>query len=206
MRKIDLTNFRVARSDTARDINRRIVLNLVRKHQPVSRAGLARHSGLHRSTVSAIAEQLIAEEWVTECAIGQLPRGRKPTFLNLNGKRAGIIGVDIRPVTTTFALASIDTTFLVQESMPTGDDPVEFVARLTRRLCDLIKAHPKMVYEGIGISLPGRVDSSSQQLAFAPNLGWSGLDLKAPLEKATGLPVELENAANACALAEYWYG
>ncbi len=141
---------------------------------------------------------------VTECAIGQLPRGRKPTFLNLNGKRAGIIGVDIRPVTTTFALASIDTTFLVQESMPTGDDPVEFVARLTRRLCDLIKAHPKMTYEGIGISLPGRVDSSSQQLAFAPNLGWSGLDLKTPLEKATGLPVELENAANACALAEFW--
>ncbi len=206
MRKIDLNNFRVARSDTARDINRRIVLNLVRKHQPVSRAGLARHSGLQRSTVSAIAEQLIAEEWVTECAIGQLPRGRKPTYLNLNGKRAGIIGVDIRPVTTTFALAGIDTHFIVQESMPTGGDPAEFVPRLTRRLCDLIKAHPKMAYEGIGISLPGRVDSSSQQLAFAPNLGWSGLDLKTPLEKATGLPVELENAANACALAEFWYG
>src|SRR5580693_2268198 len=113
VRKNEMTHFKVASSETARDINRRIVLNLVRKHQPVSRAGLARHSGLQRSTVSAIAEQLIAEEWVTECAIGQLPRGRKPTFLNLNGKRAGIIGVDIRPVTTTFALASIDTTFLV---------------------------------------------------------------------------------------------
>src|ERR1700733_3368892 len=179
MRKIDLTNFRVARSDTARDINRRIVLNLVRKHQPVSRAGLARHSGLHRSTVSAIAEQLIAEEWVTECAIGQLPRGRKPPYFNLNGKRAGIIGVDIRPVTTTFALAGIDTHFIAQESLPTGDDPADFVVRLSRRLCDLIKTHPKIVYEGIGISLPGRVDES-QQLAFAPNLGWSNLDLKTP--------------------------
>jgi predicted NBD/HSP70 family sugar kinase len=206
MRKIDLNNFRVARSDTARDINRRIVLNLVRKHQPVSRAGLARHSGLQRSTVSAIAEQLIAEQWLTECAIGQLPRGRKPTYLNLNGTRAGIIGVDIRPVTTNFALAGIDTHFIVQESMPTGDDPVEFVTRLTRRLCDLMKAHPKTIYEGIGISLPGRVNSHSQQLEFAPNLGWSGLDLKTPLERATGLPVELENAANACALAEFWYG
>src|SRR5579863_10176996 len=105
MRKIDLNNFRVARSDTARDINRRIVLNLVRKHQPISRASLARVSGLQRSTVSAIAEQLLSEQWLTECAIGQLPRGRKPTYLNLNGKRAGIIGVDVRPLATNIALA-----------------------------------------------------------------------------------------------------
>jgi predicted NBD/HSP70 family sugar kinase len=206
MRKIDLNNFRVARSDVARDINRRIVLNLVRKHQPVSRAGLARHSGLQRSTVSAIAEQLLAEQWLTECAIGEVSRGRKPTYLNLNGKRAGVIGVDIRPVTTNLAIAGIDTHFVAQESMTTGDDPVEFVSRLTRRICELMKAHPKIAYEGIGISLPGRVNSTSQQLAFAPNLGWTGLDLKTPLERATGLPVELENAANACALAEFWYG
>lgn len=206
MRKIDLNNFRVARSETARDINRRIVLNFIRKHQPISRAGLARHSGLQRSTVSAITEQLIAERWVIEGAVGHLPRGRKPTFLHLNAERAGIIGVDIQPKTTALAVASIDSRFLAQESMSTGDDPREFTVRLTRRITDLIRAHPKSPYEGIGISLPGRIDASSQQLIFAPNLGWSGLDLKTPLERATGLPVELENAANACALAELWSG
>ena len=46
MRKIDLNNFQVATSETIRDINSRIVLNLVRKHQPVSRADLMRFSGL----------------------------------------------------------------------------------------------------------------------------------------------------------------
>ncbi len=56
------------------------------------------------------------------------------------------------------------------------------------------------------MSLPGRIDMSSQKLVFAPNLGWTDVDLKTPLEKATGLPVELENAANACALAEVWFG
>ena len=61
MRKIDLTDFQVATSETARDINRRIVLNLIRSHQPISRADLARHSGLQRSTVSVITEQLINE-------------------------------------------------------------------------------------------------------------------------------------------------
>jgi len=206
MRKIDLNNFRVARSGTARDINRRIVLNLVRKHQPISRASLARRSGLQRSTVSAITEQLLAERWVIEGATGHLPRGRKPTFLHLNDDRAGIIGVDIQPMTTTLAVAGIDSHFLAQESMTTGGDPEEFVTRLARRITDLMRAHPKSSYEGIGVSLPGRIDLKTQRLTFAPNLGWGEVDIKAPLEKVTGLPVELENAANACALAELWSG
>jgi predicted NBD/HSP70 family sugar kinase len=206
VRKIDLSNFQVATSGTARDINRRIVLNLVRKLQPVSRADLARQSGLQRSTVSAIAEELIADRWVTEGALGHLPRGRKPTFLHLNPERAGIVGVDVQPVTTTLAVANMDGRFWAQESIPTGTDPVDFVARLGRRILDLVRAHPRSSYEGIGVSMPGRIDAATQQLTFAPNLGWSMLDLKTPLERITGLPVELENAANACALSELWAG
>src|ERR671929_1008852 len=111
MRKIDLTNFQVATSETARDINRRIMLNLIRRHQPISRADLARHTGLQRSTVSVITEQLIKERWVTEGASGHAPRGRKPRFLHLNKERVGIIGVNIRPATTTLALADLDAQF-----------------------------------------------------------------------------------------------
>ena len=205
-RKIDFNNLKVARSETARDINRRIVLNLVRRHQPISRAAVARRSGMQRSTVSAITEQLIAEEWVREGAVGQLPRGRKPTFLHVNAERAGIIGVDIQPRITTVAVASLESRFLAQEQMSTGTDPADFVARLARRVIDLMHAYPKISYEGIGISLPGRVESSSHRLIFAPNLGWNDVDLQTPLEAATGLAVELENAANACALAELWSG
>jgi len=206
VRKIDLNNFQVATSGTARDINRRIVLNLIRKHQPISRADLARQSGLQRSTVSSIAEELIGERWVTEGAMGHLPRGRKPTFLHVNDERAGIIGINIRPFRTSIALAALDTRFLTQESMPTGDDPDRFMDDLIERIVNLMKAHPEITYEGIGVALPGRVDSSSNRLVFAPNLGWNSLDLKGPLERATGLPVQLENAANACALAELWSG
>ncbi len=206
MRKIDLSNIQVATSETARDINRRVVLNLIRTHQPISRADLARYSGLQRSTVSAITEHLIEERWVTEGAIGQLPRGRKPRFLHLNVERAGIIGVNVRPQLTTIALAGLDARFVAQESMPTLDDPAKFVKELSGRLRDLIKAHPQISYEGIGVSLPGRVELTSQRLFFSPNLGWSNVDLKTPLENATGLPVDLENAANACALAELWFG
>jgi predicted NBD/HSP70 family sugar kinase len=69
-----------------------------------------------------------------------------------------------------------------------------------------MKERPQMAYEGIGVSLPGRVDLSSQKFVFAPNLGWHEEDLKERLERATGLPVNLENEANACALSEFWFG
>ncbi len=206
VRKIDLNHFQVASSETARDINRRTVLNLVRKHQPISRASLARRSGMQRSTVSAITEQLISERWVIEGATGHLPRGRKPTFLHLNADRSGIIAADIHPGTTTLAAASMDSRILAQETLATGQDPHSFLERLSQRILGLMAAHPKGFYEGIGISLPGRVDLLTQQLTFAPNLGWNNLDLKTPLEKATGLRVEMDNAANACALAELWSG
>jgi len=206
MRKIDLTNFQVATSETARDINRRIVLNLIRNHQPISRADLARHSGLQRSTVSVITEKLIEEDWVREGASGHVPRGRRPRFLHLNKERVGIIGVNVRPATTTIGLADLDANFVAQESLPTAADPERFITDLTPRIRNLIEMRPEISCEGIGVSLPGRVDLNSQRLVFAPNLGWGPIDLKTPLEKATGLPVELENAANACALAEFWFG
>jgi predicted NBD/HSP70 family sugar kinase len=206
MRKIDLNDFQVATTETVRDINSRIMLNLVRKHQPVSRADLMRFSGLQRSTVSAIAERLIADRWLREGAMGSLPRGRKPTFLHLNADRCAVIGVDVQPATTTLAVASMDARLLAQESVPTPKDPEDFILRSCRRIKDLLHAHPKNSYEGVGISLPGRIDAATERLIFAPTLGWSDMDLKTPIEKAIGLPVKLENAANACALAELWSG
>jgi predicted NBD/HSP70 family sugar kinase len=206
VRRIDLSNFQVATSETARDINRRIVLNLIRTHQPISRADLARHSGLQRSTVSVIAEQLIRDRWIKEGANGHTPRGRRPQLLHLNKERVGIIGINIRPITTTLALADLDANFLAQDSLATPSDPKQFVAELLPRVRKLMRARPELTCEGIGVSLPGRVDLASKQLVFAPNLGWKDFDLKTPLEKATRLPVELENAANSCALSEICFG
>ncbi len=206
MRKIDLTSFQVATSETALDINRRIVLDLIRTRQPISRADLARHSGLQRSTVSVITEQLITQRWVIEGATGHQPRGRKPRFLQFNSERAGIIGINVRPVITTIASADLHARFLAQEQIRTASDPDVFIKDLSNRVRLFMKAHSHISYEGIGVSLPGRVDHITQRLVFAPNLGWRDVDLKTPLERATNLPVELENAANACALSEIWFG
>ncbi len=207
MRKIDLTNFRLATSETARQINRRIVLNFLRLHQPLSRADLARRSGLQRSTVSAIVDQLIDEKWVTEGAIGRVRRGRRPRTLHLNVERAGILAVDIRPAVTRVGLARLDAQFIAQSSFATPRDPEQFMRDLARVADDLRMAHPGIVCEGMGVSLPGRVDPLGR-LMFAPNLGWPAGDLpvRSMIEAAVGVPVNVENAANACALAELWFG
>jgi len=205
MKRVDLTNLQGASSEVARDINRRIVLNLIRSRQPVSRADLARLSGLQRSTVSLITEQLINERWVIEGPRGRLPRGRRPTFLRLNVQRL-IVGIDIRPVNTTVVLADVNGHFISQEVMATPADPKIAIDELISRLRHLMAARADMMFEGIGISLPGRFDLQSQRLVFAPNLKWPDYDLKTPIARATGLDVELENAANACVLAEVWFG
>jgi predicted NBD/HSP70 family sugar kinase len=205
MRNSDLKSLKIASSETARDINRRIVLDLIRRRQPISRADLARLSGMQRSTISLIADQLVEEHWVSEGAYGNLPRGRKPRFLHLNTDRAGIIGVNVRPTQTTIAVANLNANFLTQESFATSGNFEEFMTNLKSRIRYIVDSHPNVFFEGIGISVPGRVELLTQKLVFAPNLKWQTANLKSPLEREFGLPVEIENAANACALAEIWF-
>jgi predicted NBD/HSP70 family sugar kinase len=195
---------KVASSEIVRDINRRIVLNLIRTRQPISRADLARLCGLQRSTISLIVEQLIEERWVLEGPTGRLPRGRRPTFLRLNNERV-IIGVDVRPTQTTVALADVNGKFTSQEVMATSPDSEIAIDELIQSIRRVSHSARDKKIEGIGISLPGRIDDRSGRLVFAPNLKWPEVDLRGPVMKATGLDVELENAANACVLAAAWF-
>ena len=202
MSVIDLEKIQGASSEFVRDINRRIVLNLIRTRQPISRADLARLSGLQRSTISLIVEELVNEHWVIEGPTGRLPRGRRPTFLRLNDDRV-IIGVDLRPGETTIALANVNGKFTSQEVIATPTDAQAGVDVLVRRTQALVRSSKEKKVEGIGISLPGRFTAG--HLVFAPNLKWRDLDIRGPISKATGIDVELENAANACVLAAIWF-
>src|ERR1035438_3406905 len=181
-----------ASSEVVRDINRRVVLNLIRTRQPISRADLARASGLQRSTISLIVEQLIQDAWVIEGATGRLPRGRRPTFLRLNDERV-IIGVDIRPSQTTVALADANGKFTSQEVMPTPEDPNVALKQLVQAIQRIKSSCRGKMIEGVGISLPGRFDRTVNRLVFAPTLRWPDFDIRNPIVEQTGLDVELEN-------------
>jgi predicted NBD/HSP70 family sugar kinase len=200
-----LSGNRSASNRTPRQINRNLIFNLVRLLQPISRAELARRSGLRRSTVSLIVEELINEEWLFEGAIGQLPRGRRPILIQLSEKR-GVIVLDVHPQRTTIGVANLSGKILVQDAIDLSLDSQQSLGAIKKGILDLIAAHEAISFVGVGICLPGRTDPELQTLVFAPRLNWPAINLKAHIEQATELPVEIDNVANACALAEIWFG
>ncbi|MGA7156660.1 MAG: ROK family transcriptional regulator [Acidobacteriaceae bacterium] len=205
MRRVDLAYAQVASSEVARDMNRDVVLELIRARQPVSRADLARLSGLQRSTVSEIVEDLIQEEWVREGSVARRPRGRRPTMLGLNEDLV-ILAVDIHPRQATVAVIDLNGHFLSRDVVAIVSNPERAVENIVGSMRRLQQKHPGKSFEGIGISLPGRVDPKTQRLIFAPNLKWSSFDIRGVVEKAMGLKVEMDNAANAWLLSEMWFG
>ncbi len=189
----------------ARQINRSLIFNQIRIKQPISRADLARASGLQRSTVSLIVEELLAESWIVEGSTGQIPRGRKPTFLNLNGQR-GVLALDIHPAQTTLAVTDLGGKIIAQDRIILPENPQKVIGAILDGISRMIGAHSDRCFEGIGISLPGRFNPSLRGAVFAPNVEWPIGRLKSKVEQATGLPVVVDNVANACALSEVWFG
>lgn len=205
IRRVDLAYAQLASSQIARDINRDVVLELIRGRQPISRADLARLSGLQRSTVSLIVEDLLKEGWIREGAMARRPRGRRPTLLNLNDDVA-ILVCDLRPAQAVVAVVDLNGRFLSRESLPVLSDPAKAIAQIVESMKRLQEKHSHKSFEGIGVSLPGRVDPETQMLIFAPNLRWPRFDIKKAIERGVGLNVEMDNAANACLLSELWFG
>jgi predicted NBD/HSP70 family sugar kinase len=205
MHQINFIAAQTASNKTPRKINRNLVFNLIRTQQPISRADLARACGLRRSTISLIVEDLIASGWIVEGSLGNLPRGRRPTFLELNSKRA-IIALDIHPAQTTIAVADLAGKIIAQQVIVIPEDANKALTATVAAIRRILSTHKDRSFDGIGICLPGRTDPHLEKLIFAPNLKWPVLSLKAKMERATGLRVEMDNVANACALSEVWFG
>lgn len=119
-RRFDLLQEDRASSILARDINRDIILELLRLRQPIARVELAELSGMQRSTVSLIVEQLIEEKWVVEGAMVRTPRGRPPTMLSLNRDLA-ILVADVRPSQATLAVVDLNGHFILSGSSSFGE-------------------------------------------------------------------------------------
>jgi N-acetylglucosamine repressor len=206
MRRINPSRFRVATRSTSRDINSQIVLNLVRAHQPISRADLARTMGLGRGAVTLIVNDLLKRKLIFEGATGEAIRGRKPTFLYIDSRRRAVIAADIRASETFVMLADLlgkPLTGVV--SFPTVREPKALVEALAARIKALLADHPEVnACEGIGVVVPGMVEHSTMSVLHAPTLGWRNVNLREPLAAATGLPVQIENSGRACALAQMW--
>lgn len=208
-RKPNLAEVKTAGHDTLRLVNRRILLSLISSRQPISRAEIAKLSGLNKATVSTIINELLKESYIVENGVGKTtPSGGKPpTPLLINSQRYGVFGLDIRADETILALSDFNGQIVERHSLKTGSDPRAFLRRLGEEIKRMGGEQKEFTeIAGVGVSLPGLVDSFSGVFRMSVVLPWREVPVVEWLEEATGLHVIADTSARCAALAEIWYG
>ena len=202
MKRIDLKKTHVARSNTVRDINRRIILNHVRENAPISRSDLAKKTALQRSTVSLIVKELKALGLIQE-TYGESSGGRPPILLEIRALKPIALGIVVTTAKTIVVTGDLSARIIDREEFETDPDLGVTFGRIVETCKKLIERHKGSIEE-IGIVLPGVVDFSEGFVHFVPSFKWNDFAIADELEKALGLPAKAENDANAVALAELW--
>ena len=193
--------------DDVRETNELKFLHLIRDKQPISRADLAKATGLRAGTVSVIVNRLLKAGVIHEGQEAPSSGGRPPTYLQVNAERAYVVGISIGVHETTYAVSDFNGRILNQRTMRTGSDPRPFLKRLGKHIASFMETHFKRQgLATVGVSVPGLIDRASGTVLMSPNLGWANVPVAAVLEDELGVTVQVENDANASALSELWYG
>lgn len=194
----------------ARKYNSASILDHLRLHSPLSRASLAKYTGLTRSTVSRIIDQLLKENLIHEIGAQMESVGRPGTLIELNPAGGSAIGVEIRVDYVSVILTNFIAQILWRKhiNLPDESDLPTYLqaaeglinaAILESRVYGLTPL-------GIGVGVWGLVDIQKGEVRFAPNLKWRDVSLKKLWESRFGLTVFVENDANAAAMGEYYLG
>jgi predicted NBD/HSP70 family sugar kinase len=199
-----------AQQRDARQQNVSALLRDLWYNAPLAKATLAQRNGLTKATVSAICSDLMALDLIRDVGQDKTGIGRPSNLLELNPMARAAIGVEI----STNYLAVLLTDFHGQPLWKhvvltaLGSTQAEILSGAEALVVDAIaqaknRALPVL---GIGVGLPGSVDTDQATLLNAPSLGWQNVALKTLWEAKFGLPVIVENKARAAALAEGLHG
>lgn len=191
-------------------INRSVVLNNLRLHAPVSRAQLANITGLTRGTISNITNSLIAEGLVFEDRLQNSIIGRPSILLQLCPQGGAVIGVEIGVDYISILLTNFVAETLWKNRIPISaaqsqTDILQQAEKNIEQALTIAKQHDLRPL-GIGVGLPGLVNSRQGSLIIAPNLHWKDLPLRLMWNQRFQLPIYIENEANLSTLGEYYFG
>ncbi len=194
---------RKLRPKDARRSNRSFVLQAVNDNPPISRADLARETGLTKVTISDLVAELIEAGLVIETGTSELGRPGKPaTLLALNPAGRDILAMDLsaRDQIRGAVLSLSGQPLLTRVRALDGATGQQALDAARGLATELVEAAGRPIL-GLGVGTPGTVDRSGTVLS-APNLRWTDLPLQDQLHRDLGLPVTVENDANVAALAE----
>lgn len=206
----DGTALRRGSRELLRDLNSSLLIELVRESRPISRADLARQSGLSAATVSNIVAQLIERGILVEVAIAAPNGGRPPVLLDIDATGGYVIGIKLRGDGLTTVVCDLDAQ--VVASLETGmslvgnpEAAVTAIEAATRKALKLAGV-PRSRVLGVGVGLSGVVDSREGICRFSHLLQWRDVQLVKPLRSKLRLPVWVDHDMNTLAVAEKWSG
>jgi N-acetylglucosamine repressor len=207
-----LARLRRGNRDLIKEINRNLVLNLIKSRGPISRTDIARLSGLSLATVSGITADFIASDLVHKLGEGESTGGRRPVLLRLNYQAGFVVGVKLMEQAITSALTDLDASVLHHRVTPlttaTGTEPASVVRAIIQAVENTISEagvdHARLL--GIGIGMAGVVDGEAGICRYSPFFGWRDVPIAEPVAAHFGLPVCLENDVNTLTIAEQWFG
>ena len=190
-----------------REVNRSIILDLVRRDRRISRTELARRSKLTKPTVSTIVDELIADGVVREVGFGASVSGggRPARLLDFNEDSAAYLGVHFGLQDITVAVADArGQIFETRSREAIFDSPARSLKALRPLVTETLRAArvPRARLEGVAATVPGLYDQESGVCVVAPNLGWRDFPVRAALAEELGMPVTVHNITNARAVAE----
>ncbi|GIJ46954.1 transcriptional regulator [Virgisporangium aliadipatigenens] len=195
---------RGADHNVMREVNRSLVLAVVKEGGRISRASIARATTLAKPTVSAIVDELIAEGLVREVGTGTtaVSGGRPPILLEFNASSHLVAGVHIGARRTTVAVGDATGAEVrrVRLDTPRGD-PTATLKRIADQVRETAEVDGARL-SAVGVVLPGLTDFHRGVCLLAPNLGWRDVAVGATLGDALGIPVYVHNAGQAAAVAE----
>ncbi len=193
-----------------RAFNRRVLLRLIERDGPISRADLARRAGLTMPSVSEIVDELLACGLVAWGGEGRSTGGRRPALLRFNPSRGSVLAADLASTRAIVGLFLLDGTLVSETSfvLPAnarGDDVVDRLASCAR---ELLAASPPDCPPvlAMGVAAPGVTDPETGEVSLAPAVGWAGTPVRHMLEQRLGVAVVVDNDVNAAALAEWRFG
>lgn len=192
------------------DYNAHIVLHLIRKEGPVSRAEIARKLGSSKSAISNITSLLDSYGLIEEAGQGHPHTGRKSTLLQFNPKAYYFLSADIRWKRTNIAVIDLEGNICGQKDFANNQkDPHGIVEAVVQNMEALLEENsiPISRIEGVGFMIPGIVDYKEGIVLYSAPLKWEEpFPLAREFRKRLDLPVYVENDANALALGETWVG
>jgi glucokinase-like ROK family protein len=202
--------FRTGDQSLVRELNRSIVLERLWVASPLSRADLAVATGLNKTTVSNLVDEMIAAGFVREIGRNVSAGGRPGVLLEFDPDAGWIIGAEIGVGHLSIVLANLradiawrrQVDFDLTDGLETVLDKLTALLRQARQHSQRSRRH----LMGAGITVPGLVDVSSGRLIFEPNMGWRDVPLRQLLHARLQVPVYVDNDANAAALAERYFG